>query len=118
MSRISPSIPKAIAKLIPEQATQFDSTTTIFPHPTTLFRTLSRLPRDGVGSKLAQRRWDAKGIHGCYWEVTKTRLKLGEDGKMAHGKAWGRLTWKGKPVSLRDERIRGGLKYNWKVVED
>jgi small subunit ribosomal protein S34 len=95
MNRINSSIPKAFAKLMPEQATQFDSTTTIFPHPTTLFRTLSRLPRDGVGSRVAQRRWDAKGIHGSYWEVTKTKLKLSEDGKMAHGKAWGRLIWKG-----------------------
>lgn len=86
------NLPKAISKLIP--ATTFDATTTVFPHPTTLYRTLSRLPKDGVGSRLAQRRWDAKGIQESYWEVTRTRLK--PDG--AHGKAWGRLIWRGLSV--------------------
>ncbi|KIM25620.1 hypothetical protein M408DRAFT_331149 [Serendipita vermifera MAFF 305830] len=104
-------LPKALAQLIP--ATTYDATTTIFPHPTTLYRTLSRLPKDGVGARVAQRRWTAKGIEGSYWEVTKIRLK--PDGQ--HGKAWGRLVWKGKAISPQEERIRGGLKYNWRVVD-
>ena len=125
-------LPKALAQLIP--ATTYDATTTIFPHPTTLYRTLSRLPKDGVGARVTQRRWAAKGIEGSYWEVT--RMKLKPDAQ--HGKAWGKLVWKGsfpispvtiaspltvsfsfvgKVVTEREERIRGGLKYNWRVVD-
>lgn len=94
------ALPKSLVKLIPPITV--DATTTINPHPTTLYRALSRLPRDGIGARLAQCRWDAKGIHGSYWEVTRTKLKL--DG--THGKAWGRLVWKGKRAdsSFRNSR--------------
>ncbi|KAK7695557.1 hypothetical protein QCA50_000193 [Cerrena zonata] len=30
-----------------------------------------------------------------------------------HGKAWGKLYWRGKCVSEQDEKIPGGLKYSW-----
>ncbi len=30
--------------------------------------------------------------HLCYWEITKVRLKDGGN----HGKAWGKLVWRGK----------------------
>lgn len=91
-------LPQAIARLVP--TTPIDATTTIFPHPTTLYRTLSRLPQDGVGARVSQRRWEAKGIQGSYWEVTRTRLKL--DG--THGKAWGKLIWKGMRLNSLLER--------------
>lgn len=87
-------LPKALAQLIP--ITTYDATTTIFPHPTTLYRTLSRLPKDGVGARVTQRRWAAKGIEGSYWEVT--RIKLKPDGQ--HGKAWGKLVWKGSLTTV------------------
>ncbi|PWN96039.1 hypothetical protein FA09DRAFT_321671 [Tilletiopsis washingtonensis] len=102
------------------------------PHAT-LPQLLASLPSSGVGAKIRQRRWAAKGLDvpagqalsgpipreeraqageaGCYWLVTRTQLKQG--GK--HGKAWGRLVWRGKQVtpSDREEQIRGGLKYVW-----
>ena len=64
--------------------------------PRTLYATLARLPRDGVGARVFQTRWQSKGIQGCYWEVTKVKLK--DEGK--HGKAWGKLVWRGKFASL------------------
>ena len=127
------SLPPALAKLLP--ATKAVANATLNPYPTTLYQTLSRLRNDGVGALVAQRRWDAKNIHGCYWKVTRVKLK--DEGR--HGRAWGRLIWKGQLktslffsindlmltlgplgeiVSTRDEQIRGGLKYLWKVVDD
>ncbi len=57
----------------------------------TLYRVLSRYPRDGVGQRVHQTRWSAKGIEGCYWEVTRSKLKL--EGN--HGQVWGKLVWRG-----------------------
>lgn len=89
------------------------------PHKN-LYQMLSTLPKDGVGARVRQRRWAAKGLdvshdvdlkahlaklhhtgatktnkdegHLCYWEITKVRLKDGGN----HGKAWGRFVWRGK----------------------
>lgn len=88
------------------------------PHKN-LYQLLSTLPQDGVGARVRQRRWAAKGLdvphdvdlkkhlaqlhakgdkplkddaHLCYWEITKVRLKDGGN----HGKAWGKLVWRGK----------------------
>lgn len=57
----------------------------------TLYETLSRLPNDGVGALVRQKRWDVVGRQRTYWEVTRVRLK--NEGK--NGKAWGRLVYKG-----------------------
>ncbi|KAI0307358.1 hypothetical protein B0F90DRAFT_1687772 [Multifurca ochricompacta] len=78
--------------------------------PANLYQILSRYPVDGIGQRIYQTRWATKGIVDCYWVVTRTSLKKGG----THGKAWGRLVWRGKEVSPREERIRGGLKYTWK----
>lgn len=94
------------------------------PHKS-LYQLLSSLPNDGVGFRVRQRRWAAKGLdvpaeidlkehlrkvhagekkveekegeYGCYWEITKVRLKDG--GK--HGKAWGRFVWRGKSAFIK-----------------
>ncbi|KAK7060277.1 hypothetical protein VNI00_001042 [Paramarasmius palmivorus] len=75
----------------------------------TLFSILSKTSSGGVGKHVYQTRWSRKNIGDCYWVVTRSELKC--EGK--HGKVWGRLVWRGKEVSERDERIRGSLKYNW-----
>lgn len=94
------SLPPTVARLIkPNPLAQHYSRT--------LYETLSRMPKDGVGARLTQPRWAAKGIPNCYWEVTKVRIK--DEGR--HGKAWGRLFWKGESYaasffpSLLDEPI-------------
>ncbi|CCF51002.1 hypothetical protein NDA14_000607 [Ustilago hordei] len=112
------------------------------PHKN-LYQLLSSLPNDGVGARVRQRRWAAKGLdvpnnvdlkshlkklhtkqggkakkeegHLCYWEVTKASLKDG--GK--HGKAWGKLVWRGKPITESEtgKRIPGALKYFWDIAK-
>ncbi|KAG0702335.1 hypothetical protein DFH29DRAFT_805141 [Suillus ampliporus] len=77
--------------------------------PANLYQVLSRAPGGGVGQRVHQIRWTEKGIINCYWQVTRTRLKL--EGN--HGKAWGKLYWKGQQISEREERIGGSLKYKW-----
>ncbi|KAF8583956.1 hypothetical protein K439DRAFT_1347357, partial [Ramaria rubella] len=97
-------LPPAIARLIkPNPIVQ--------NHSRTLYETLSRMPGDGIGTRVTQARWAAKGIQNCYWEVTKVQIK--DAGK--HGKAWGRLVWRG-PRPGGERRIPGGLKYGWKLV--
>jgi small subunit ribosomal protein S34 len=95
-----------------------------------LYETLSRLPDSGVGARVHQSRWSAKGITDCYWDVTRCRTK----NEGMSGQAWGKLVWRGglrrvvlvfpwltastchvgKLVSKRPERITGALKYHWK----
>lgn len=98
-----------------------------------LYEVLSRTPTGGIGLEVHQTRWGEKKIGNSYWVITRSQFKL--QGK--HGKAWGRLYWKGSstilnnnplciehaitplsheigvPVSQKDERIRGSLKYTW-----
>ncbi|KAH9999360.1 hypothetical protein BJV77DRAFT_1058402 [Russula vinacea] len=95
----------AFQKLLPKNLPPGLST-----RPANLYQVLARYGADGVGQRVYQTRWTTKGISDCYWTVTRTTLKKGG----THGKAWGRLVWRGKEVSPREERIRGGLKYSWK----
>jgi small subunit ribosomal protein S34 len=119
----------AFQKLLPKNLPPGLST-----KPANLYQVLSRYAADGIGQHVYQTRWTSKGISDCYWTITRTSLK--NDG--THGKAWGRLVWRGqsiecffetcgaccanyacisgigKEVSPREERIRGGLKYSWK----
>ena len=117
------TVAKAIQYFLPSKLPP-----TLSNSPSSLSQVLSRFPQDGVGQKVYQTRWGTKGFPDCYWEVTRTKLKL--EGK--HGKAWGHLVWRGtcicvlvvlnlvvKPLVVgkrvcKDETmIRGGLKYTW-----
>ncbi|KAF9782604.1 hypothetical protein BJ322DRAFT_1009126 [Thelephora terrestris] len=97
-------VAKAIQHFLPSKLPP-----TLSDSPSSLYQVLSRFPGDGAGQKVYQTRWGTKGFPDCYWEVTRTKLKL--EGK--HGKAWGHLVWKGKRVSEQESMIRGGLKYKW-----
>ena len=117
------TVAKAIQHFLPSKLPP-----TLSNSPSSLYQVLSRFPQDGVGQKVYQTRWGTKGFPECYWEVTRTKLKL--EGK--HGKVWGHLVWKGtcvhavvartlavklltlgKRVSKDEAMIRGGLKYTW-----
>ncbi|KAJ3484998.1 hypothetical protein NLI96_g5257 [Meripilus lineatus] len=100
----SAEVAAAIKKLLPSKLPP-----SLSSQPANLYQVLSRYPRDGVGQRIHQTRWGVKGIEGCYWKVSRTKLKL----EGTHGKAWGRLYWRGKCVSEQDEKIPGGLKYKW-----
>lgn len=84
----------------------------------TLYSHLIDLPHNGVGTRVRQVRWAARGIdvpfkkeftgpildpeqrkqegHLCYWEVTKARLRRTGESDTPHGKVWGRLVWRGE----------------------
>ena len=83
------AVVKAIQHFLPSKLPP-----TLSNSPSSLYQVLSRFPQDGVGQKVYQTRWGVKGFPGCYWEVTRTKLKL--EGK--HGKAWGHLVWRGMCV--------------------
>lgn len=70
------------------------------PRPRKLHDTLSRMPHDGVGARVHQTRWASKGIEGCYWEIS--RVKLRREG--SRGDVWGRLVWRGECVFLDSEK--------------
>ncbi|ESK93718.1 hypothetical protein Moror_1416 [Moniliophthora roreri MCA 2997] len=99
-----PDLSRTLQKLLPKK---------LPPSLTTpkgnLFEVLSKTASGGVGKHVYQTRWSRKQISDSYWVVTRTKLKC--EGK--HGKAWGKLVWRGKEVSEREELIRGSLKYNW-----
>lgn len=101
---LPPNIAQALRKLLPRELPP-----SLTGRPGNLYEVLSRTPDGGVGKEVYQMRWSNKQIEDSYWKVTKTKFKC--EGK--HGKAWGMLYWKGKPVSLEEEEIRGGLKYTW-----
>ncbi|KAF8803794.1 hypothetical protein BYT27DRAFT_7225732 [Phlegmacium glaucopus] len=80
------------------------------PKTKNLYQILSRTPTGGVGTEVHQVRWSEKHISDSYWVITRSKFKC--EGN--HGKAWGRLYWKGVLVSPREELIRGALKFAWK----
>ncbi|KZV90499.1 hypothetical protein EXIGLDRAFT_770738 [Exidia glandulosa HHB12029] len=109
-------LPAAAAKLVPK-LTALEGTSG------SLYQVLSRLPQGGVGSKVLETRWSGKGFKDCYWLVSRTRFKA--DG--VHGKAYGQLYWRGKPIPinqmpnkppLTELLIRGGLKRRWRVFTE
>ncbi|EJD54070.1 hypothetical protein AURDEDRAFT_110704, partial [Auricularia subglabra TFB-10046 SS5] len=109
-------LPEAAAKLVPELRVLQGGNGT-------LYEVLSRLPMNGVGSKVLETRWSRKQFKDCYWVVTRARLKC--EGQ--HGKAYGRLVWNGKPVPIHqmpnkppvtEKLIRGGLKRRWRVFTE
>jgi small subunit ribosomal protein S34 len=70
------------------------------------------LPDNGVGSKFARTRWEARGAPDSFWTVTKVRPKA--SGRA--GKAWGTLTWKGEEKG-KEVRIPKAMTAGiWKVV--
>lgn len=79
-------LPASLARLLPGEAKE-----ALANKPRKLYETLSRLPKDGVGARVYQTRWQSKGIEGCYWEVSRTKLR--KEG--TRGEAWGRLVWRG-----------------------
>ncbi|KAL1681346.1 hypothetical protein EV122DRAFT_288100 [Schizophyllum commune] len=100
------NIARSLERLLPKPS---ERPPTLSSLPASLPRVLSRTPDGGVGRRVHQVRWSEKQIPDSYWVVSRTQFKLGG----SHGKAWGKLYWKGKPVSDKEERIRGTLKYSW-----
>uniref|UniRef100_A0A8C9G607 Mitochondrial ribosomal protein S34 n=1 Tax=Pavo cristatus TaxID=9049 RepID=A0A8C9G607_PAVCR len=60
-----------------------------------LFSLLCRLPLFGVGRMVTRKSWLWAHDEPCYWVITKVRADYTAEG-MDHGRAWGRLTFRGK----------------------
>ncbi|KAF9468890.1 hypothetical protein BDZ94DRAFT_1286824 [Collybia nuda] len=98
------NVARSLQKLLPKELPP-----ALAARPGNLYEVISRTPSGGVGKIVHQTRWDNKQISDSYWLVTRSKFKC--EGK--HGKAWGFLFWKDRPVSVQEERIRGALKYTW-----
>ncbi|TPX61003.1 hypothetical protein SpCBS45565_g07370 [Spizellomyces sp. 'palustris'] len=82
------------------------------PSKRNLLELIAHRPEGGAGLRVVPTIWYTKGWHDCYWTVTETKLK----NDMAHGKVYGRLTWRGKEVEKNDQ-IRAALKHKWHIYE-
>ena len=121
------TIGQSLRRLLPLKKAQLPPA--LRPQTGNLYQILSRTPAGGIGTEVHQLRWSEKQISDSYWVITRSKFKCGGN----HGKAWGRLYWKGLldltswlltrsymfyilgvPVSPREELIRGALKYVWK----
>jgi len=102
------SIGQSLKRLLPLKKAQLPPA--LRPQTGNLYQILSRTPAGGIGTEVHQLRWSEKQISDSYWVITRSKFKCGGN----HGRAWGRLYWKGVPVSPREELIRGALKYSWK----
>lgn len=60
-----------------------------------LFSLLCRQPLFGVGRMVTRKSWLWAHDEPCYWVITKVRADYTAEG-MDHGRAWGRLTFRGK----------------------
>jgi small subunit ribosomal protein S34 len=73
-----------------------------------LFQILNGLRYFGVGSKVTRSIYK---FPETYWIVT--RVQLSKD--QMHGKAWGRMVWRGR-LKGDEERIGSPLKKEWALI--
>ncbi|KAI9471556.1 hypothetical protein BX667DRAFT_533155 [Coemansia mojavensis] len=82
--------------------------------PKTLPELLNVQRKNAYKVKVMPTHWFEKGFDGCYYEIHKAKYKryLNEP---THGKAWGILFWRGKQMTDKPYKIRGCLKFNWRI---
>mmetsp|Transcript_15376 Transcript_15376/g.23029 ORF Transcript_15376/g.23029 Transcript_15376/m.23029 type:complete len:121 (+) Transcript_15376:704-1066(+) len=75
---------------------------------------LSLLFKDfGIGRRFTRNQWPDPD---CYWTVTRVNVKQ-IAARRNRGKAWGKLTWKGKLID-KESRISGVNKRQWSFIGD
>mmetsp|Transcript_6055 Transcript_6055/g.9148 ORF Transcript_6055/g.9148 Transcript_6055/m.9148 type:complete len:132 (-) Transcript_6055:41-436(-) len=79
------------------------------PELTNLFKVVNGMRYYGMGCKVTR---DIYHFPETYWILRRVVLSKDQD----HGKAWGRLVWRGRPQS-HDQRIHSARKHQWKLVE-
>mmetsp|Transcript_4234 Transcript_4234/g.10937 ORF Transcript_4234/g.10937 Transcript_4234/m.10937 type:complete len:124 (-) Transcript_4234:316-687(-) len=92
-------------QLTPPQAPKWETRQKNF------FELATTLPRNGAGYRFARRIWLKDGRCDSFWTVVG--LKLKPDG--LHGKAYGRLTWRGRQ-DPRIREIRSPRKRGWRYL--
>jgi small subunit ribosomal protein S34 len=81
------TIARSLQRLLPRQS----APPALKDHPASLYQVLSRTP-NVVGKEIHQIRWSQKHISDSFWHVTRAQFKCNG----THGKAWGKLYWKGQ----------------------
>uniref|UniRef100_T1DMC7 28S ribosomal protein S34, mitochondrial n=1 Tax=Crotalus horridus TaxID=35024 RepID=T1DMC7_CROHD len=79
-----------------------------------LFMLLSRLHLFGIGRMVTRKSWIWEYDEPCYWVITKVKLDYTAE-KMEHGKAWGYLTFRGKPEN-EEKEIDKVMYHDWRMV--
>ncbi|XP_053326877.1 28S ribosomal protein S34, mitochondrial [Spea bombifrons] len=79
-----------------------------------LFTLLAGMRSFGVGRMVTRKSWLEVYTEPCYWTITKVKVDYtAED--MDHGKAWGYLTFRGKPETEVQE-IPKVMYHDWRLV--
>lgn len=79
-----------------------------------LFTLLTGLRSFGIGRVVTRKSWLEQYDEPCYWTITKVKVDYTAE-NMDHGKAWGYLTFRGKPENEVKE-IPKVMYHDWRIV--
>ncbi|CAH2307683.1 28S ribosomal S34, mitochondrial [Pelobates cultripes] len=79
-----------------------------------LFTLLAGHRMFGVGRMVTRKSWLETYVEPCYWTITKVKVDYTAE-NMDHGKAWGFLTFRGKPETEVKE-IPKVMYHDWRLV--
>ncbi|KAG8433150.1 hypothetical protein GDO86_017440 [Hymenochirus boettgeri] len=79
-----------------------------------LFTLLTGLRSFGIGRVVTRKSWLEEYDEPCYWTITKVKVDYTAE-NMDHGKAWGYLTFRGKPENEVKE-ISKVMYHDWRLV--
>ncbi|XP_047427767.1 28S ribosomal protein S34, mitochondrial [Mugil cephalus] len=81
---------------------------------TRLFSLLASMRMFGVGRLFTRKSWLEDHAEPSYWQITKVKVDYTAE-NMDHGKAWGVLTYKGKPESEARE-VDKAMYHDWRLI--
>ncbi|KAL2100860.1 hypothetical protein ACEWY4_002621 [Coilia grayii] len=79
-----------------------------------LFTLLASMRLFGVGRLFTRKSWLEEHTEPCYWKITKVKVDYTAE-NMDHGKAWGVLTYKGKPED-KEREVENVMYHDWRLV--
>ncbi|XP_017283621.1 28S ribosomal protein S34, mitochondrial [Kryptolebias marmoratus] len=79
-----------------------------------LFSLLAGLRLFGIGRMFTRKSWLEDHTEPSYWQITKVKVDYTAE-NMDHGKAWGILTYKGKPESEVKE-VDKVMYHDWRLI--
>ncbi|KAJ3021531.1 hypothetical protein HKX48_008293 [Thoreauomyces humboldtii] len=77
-----------------------------------LIELIAHTPQHGKGLRVVPTIWHLKGWTDSFYTITDVQLQ----GDLAHGKVFGKLTWKGD-AAQKPEEIRSIHKHNWHLYQ-
>uniref|UniRef100_A0A1A7XHH9 Mitochondrial ribosomal protein S34 n=1 Tax=Iconisemion striatum TaxID=60296 RepID=A0A1A7XHH9_9TELE len=79
-----------------------------------LFSLMAGMRLFGVGRTFTRKSWLEEHSEPSYWQITKVKVDYTAE-NMDHGKAWGILTYKGKPESEIKE-VDKVMYHDWRLI--